>query len=236
MENKFKLLILLLPIIFSSCITDNNKLDEIVNLYSGQFELGSGIDINSSDGKSNYTKLTISDNDLIESGWIQPEAVANNCAILIDKNSPNILINGERIDIEIKLKNSDINVKSLTYNYTYDKLSKIKNKYSQVDSIVNRFIANMNISKYDICLEMMDDLKKVSNEEFISFLDMFKKAIPANYIDSKLIGYLMKNEDEVGENLIYCNAIMTSDNEYQKMVNIILVNKNDSLKIREFVF
>ncbi|MCF8370715.1 MAG: hypothetical protein K9H64_03770 [Bacteroidales bacterium] len=237
MKKKFKLLILILPIIFNSCITESdNQLDEIVNLYSGQFELGSGIDLNSSDGKINYTKLTISDNDLMESGWIQTEAVANNCAILIDKKSPNILNNGERIDIEIILTSSNITEKSLTYDYTNDKLSKIKKKYTQVDSIVNRFIDYVNISEYDICLEMMDDLKKVTNEEFISFLDMLKKTIPASYIDSKLIGYLIKNEDELGDNLIFCNAVMISDDEYQKMVNIIIVNKNDSLKIREFVF
>src|SRR5829696_5309345 len=95
-------------LLFIACnSTRNPALNDLVSLYDGKFRLENQISTSASGRKENFIKLTSLQNRLVEEGWLLPNAMANNCAILLFRSNPILFKGKDLLEVEIKIKNTE---------------------------------------------------------------------------------------------------------------------------------
>src|SRR5687767_2793905 len=98
----------LLILLFFSCNSNRNTaLNDLGSLYDGRFTLENRMRTSLSNGKENYIKLISSKNSLVEEGWLLPNAMANNCSILLFRSNSLLFKNKDLLEVEIQIKDSD---------------------------------------------------------------------------------------------------------------------------------
>ena len=217
-------------LLFISCNSIRNPaLNNLVSLYDGRFSLENETRNSTSGKKENYIKLTSSQNSLVEEGWLLPNAMANNCAILLFRSSPILFDGKDLLEVEIRIKDAE----PFVFGYKCKELKEMYKKYETVETTIKEFVENT----------IANDLEKVQSvgyttnrqeQNFRSFFDAFKEVIPTNYKDTKLISYAGLYKEGVIEYSIDA-ALITHDN-IQKIINVSLISSNDQVKIKEVKF
>jgi hypothetical protein len=102
MKRQLLKLALLFPLFFSGCDKGaDGSLIPIVDLYGGKFSLEYGFRASFSKGKENYVKVVCEENSMISNGWLSPEAMAKNCAVLFSKFNPEVVEKKDFLEVEI---------------------------------------------------------------------------------------------------------------------------------------
>ena len=217
-------------LLFFSCNSIRNPaLNNLVALYDGRFNLENKIRNRASGEKTNFIKLTSSQNSLVEDGWLLPNAMANNCAILLFRSNPILFEGKDLLEVEIKIKDTY----PFVFEYKQGALMEMKKAYEPIEATIKEFVENT----------IADDVSKVQSigytingqeQNFRSFFDAFKEVIPANYKDTKLISYTVLNKGGVIEYSI--DAVLLTHDNIQKIINVSLIDSNDQIKIKEVKF
>ena len=216
-------------LLFISCSSIRNPaLNNLVFLYDGKFSLENGIR-NNNFGKKKFIKLISLQNSLVEEGWLLPNAMANNCAILLFQSNPILFEGKDLLEVEIQIKNTE----PLVFEYTHGMLIEIGQDYETVETTIKEFVENTianDIGK----VESVGYTTNRQEQSFKSFFDAFKEIIPKNYKGTKLISYAVLNKGAVIEYLI--DAVLITNDNIQKMINVSLIRSNNQVKIKEVKF
>ena len=216
-------------LLFISCNSIRNPaLNNLVFLYDGKFSLENGIR-NNNFGKKKFIKLISLQNSLVEEGWLLPNAMANNCAILLFQSNPILFEGKDLLEVEIQIKNTE----PLVFEYTHGMLIEIGKDYETVETTIKEFVENTianDIGK----VESVGYTTNRQEQSFKSFFDAFKEVIPENYKDTKLISYAVLNKGVEIEYLI--DAVLITKDNIQKIINVSLVGLNNQVKIKEVKF
>ena len=217
-------------LLFISCNSIRNPaLNNLVSLYDGKFSLENETRSNSSGGKENYIRLSSLQNSLVEQGWLLPNAMANNCAILLFRSNPILFEGKDLLEVEIQIKNTE----PFVFTYKRNELQEIDNKHEMVETTIKEFVENTIANDVDK-VQSIGYTTNRPEQNFRSFFDAFKEVIPANYKDTKLISYAVLNKGGVSEYLI--DAVLLTQDNIQKIINVSLIGSNDHIKIKEVKF
>ena len=213
--------------IFISCSRVNNgSLNSLAALYGGKFSVEDGTRISISNGKEKYVKLTSENNMLIRDGWLSPESMANNCAILLTKSNSEIAKEKDFLEIEIS------NAKK-TYRFSKQDLNELNRDYNLAENFVIRFVKLVKSNDLNRAKSLIEIAPKISEDDITASLLTFKSSIFPNHIDTKLIGYRLINETERG---FVIDGLLIAEDETKRLFNVTLVTVNDSLKLRGISF
>ena len=217
-------------LLFVSCNTIRNPaLNNLVFLYDGKFSLENETRSSAPGRKENYIRLTSSQNSLVEEGWLLPNAMANNCAVLLFQSSPILFEGKDLLEVEIQIKNTE----PFVFAYKRNELQEMDKDHEMVETTIKEFVENT----------IANDMGKVQSigyttnrqeQNFRSFFDAFKEVIPVNYKDTKLISYAVLNKGGVIEYSI--DAILLTQDNIQKIINVSLIGSNGQTKIKEVKF
>jgi hypothetical protein len=218
-------------LLFLSCNSNKNgALRNLISLYDGRFTMKDATRQSPSNEKENYIKLTSSKNGLVEEGWLSPDAMANNCAILFFRSNPLLFEDKDLLEIEIQIENSE----PLVFKYKPFRLKQMANAYDSIEIILKDFVENTvrnNKSKVNSAGYIPSNQQE---QNFDSFFETFSNTIPDNYKDTKLISYTIIDNGLTTEYLVD-GALITYDN-IQKMINVRLIRSNNEIKIKEVKF
>jgi hypothetical protein len=143
MKRTIQLLTPLILIIAISCNPLKDvSLNSITTLYDGKISIAKGMRASTSQGKDNYLKLSVEENKFIASGWLLPEAMANNCAMLLLKENPNMYDKVDLLQIEI------INTTTNLFEYRKQDLNNKSSDYDKVERNLNDFVETLDANKY----------------------------------------------------------------------------------------
>ena len=217
-------------LLFISCNSIRNPaLNNLVFLYDGKFNLEHRTRSKAPGEKENYIKLTSSQNSLVEDGWLLPNAMANNCAILLFRSNPILFKGKDLLEIEIKIKN----IEPFVFTYKRNDLEEMDNDHKMIETTIKEFVENTianNVGK----VKSIGYTTNGQEQNFRAFFDAFKEVIPINYKDTRLISYGVFNKGGVIEYSI--DAILTTQDNIQKMINVSLIQSNGGIKIKEVKF
>src|SRR5215203_598210 len=212
--------------LFLACnSTRNPALNNLVSLYDGKFRLENQISTSASGKKQTFIKLTSSQNSLVEEGWLLPNAMANNCAILLFRSNPILFQGKDLLEVEIIIKGTE----PFVFMYKQEELMEMRKTYEPIEATVRELVKNT----------IANDVGKVQSigyatnqhkQNFKSFFDAFKNVIPENYKDTKLISYAVLNRDGLIEYSV--DAVLLTQDNIQKIINVSLIGSNDQIKIK----
>jgi len=217
-------------LLFISCNSIRNPaLNNLASLYDGKFSLENGIRNSDSGKKEDFIKLVSSQNNLVEEGWFLPNAMANNCAILLFRSNPILFEGKDLLEVEIQIKNTE----PLIFKYDHRVLIEMSKDYETIETTIKEFVENT-IANEIGKVESVGYTTNRQEQNFRSFFDAFKEVIPKNYKDTKLISYSVVNKSGVTEYLI--DAVLITSNNIQKIINVSLIGSNNQIKIKEVKF
>ena len=88
--------------------------------------------------KENYIKITSSQNNLVEEGWLLPNAMANNCAILLFRSNPILFEGKDLLEVEIRIKDTE----PFVFEYNQGELMEMRKAYEPIENTVREFVEN----------------------------------------------------------------------------------------------
>jgi hypothetical protein len=209
----------------------NSSLNPLAFLYDGKFSLSNGTRNNLEGHKENFVKLISSNNRLIDEGWILPNAMANNCSIVLFLSSP-IIFKGKQL-LEVELQNEGFD--PFLFRYEFQELEALSMDYKNVETVIKEFVETAkenNLSRaktigYPAHTDQQD-------RNFALFLESFREEIPDYYKETKLVGYTTTTKGTTKKYLV--DAIMVSENNIQKLISVSLTTLNNEIKIKEIKF
>ena len=226
-KNLSKLKLLFLFAILSCGLPADNSLDQIVDLYGGKFHLENGVKVSTAEGKENFIKVVSENNKLVADGWLLPEAMSNNCAVLFTSLNPKNVKENDFLEVEIS------NGEPSSFKYKKHDLDELGKEYRSVEKILFTLINDLKTNEINKVKGMIEKTPSLSEKDLTSFLYAFKSTIPSNYKETKLIGYRKENAPE---QLFIVDGVLIAQDETQKMVNATLVSIGNDLKFREINF
>ena len=197
------------------------SLNSITELYDGKISIAKGMRAGTSHGKENYLKLTVEENTFIASGWLSPESMANNCAMLLLKANPQTFSKIDLLEIEIANNTSSL------FEYRKQDLYDKDPKHSKIERILDDFVNILEANKIDEAMRFMKSGSNTSMSDLASFLKTVKSVLPTKHKDTKLIGY---REGSQSEKKYEIDFVVISQDDVQRMLKATLEEDNDGLR------
>lgn len=221
-----KIIPLLSTIILTLLISCNPfkdiSLNSITELYGGQISIAKGVRASTSDGKINYLRLTFEQNKFVASGWLIPDAMARNCAILFLESNPETFDKVDVLEIEI------IHTTSSLFEYRKEDLDDSELAYKKAEGTLESFVNTLYANKMDEALRFMKSGPKTDMTEMETFLKTVKNVLPANYKSTKIIGYRVKDQ---AEKTFEIDFVVISLDNVKRMMKATMVEDGNGMKI-----
>lgn len=200
-----------------SCNPINDfSLRSITELYDGRISIAKGIRASTSEGKVKYLNLAIGENEFIASGWLLPESIANNCAILLLKENPEVFHKVDLLEVEI------INTKSNLFSYRQQDLHDKGPVYSKMEKMVDDFVNMLEANKIEEAVSFMKSDSNTNVSEVATFLKTVRSVLPSKHKTVRLIGYRENNEYEKGYEIDF---VVISQDNVQRMFKATIVEE-----------
>jgi hypothetical protein len=212
--------ILILTTVISCNPLKDFSLNSITELYDGRISIAKGIRAGSSKGKENYLQLTLEENRFVATGWLSPQAMANNCAILFVKANPETFNKVDVLEIEI------INTTSNLFTYRKQDLHNKDQDYEKVERNLEDFVNILEANKIDEAVRFMKSDSNTNMTDLASFLKTVKSVLPANHKSTRLIGYRQSNQFE---RTFEIDFVVISQDDVQRMFKATLEEDNGGL-------
>jgi hypothetical protein len=197
------------------------SLNSITELYDGGISITKGMRTSSSQGKESYLKLIVEENKIVASGWLLPEAMANNCAMLFIKANPQALDEIDLLEIEI------INTTSTLFKYKKQGLFDKDQRYSKIEKILDDFVNLLKANKIDEAMRFMKSDSNTNMSNVASFLKTVKSVIPIKHKGTKLIGYREGNQSEKTYEVDF---VVISQDDVQRILKATLEEDKNGLR------
>jgi hypothetical protein len=220
-----KRIIQLIPLILIIAIACNPfkdvSLNSIRGLYDGRISVAKGIQASTSQGNDNFLKLIVEENTFVASGWLLPEAMANNCAMLLVKENPRIFDKVDLLQIEIIT-----NVTNL-FEYRKQDFNSKSPDYTIIEKNLNDFIDTLEANKIETAMGFMKSNSNTNLNDLASFIKSVKSVLPTNHKATKLIGY--REAHQSGKTYEVDFVVISQDN-VQRMLKATLEKDENGLR------
>lgn len=191
-------------------------LRSITELYDGRISIAKGIRASTSEGKVKYLNLAIGENEFIASGWLLPESIANNCAMLLFKEDPEVFHKVDLLEVEI------INTKSNLFSYRQQDLHDKGPVYSKMEKMVDDFVNMLEANKIEEAVSFMKSDSNTNVSDVAAFLRTVKSVLPPKHKATRLIGYRKNNEFEESYEIDF---VVISQDNVQRMLKATIVEE-----------
>ena len=196
------------------------SLNSITGLYDGRISIAKGMRASTSQGKVSYLKLTVEENKFVATGWLLPEAMANNCAALFVKANPQTFNEVDLLEIEI------INSTSNLFEYRKQDLYNESQAYNKIESLLADFVNTLEANKIDEAVHFMKSGSNTNVSDIASFLKTVKSVLPTKHKGTKLIGYRKSSQSEKGYEVDF---VVISQDDVQRMLKAAIVEDTKGL-------
>ena len=197
------------------------SLNSITELYNGRISIAKGVRASTSQGKENYLKLTIEENQFVASGWLSPESMANNCAILLIKENPKMF---DKIDLlEIEITNAATNL----FEYRKQDLNSKSPDYNKIERNLNDFIGTLEANNIEQAMNFMKSNSNTNLNDLASFMKSVKSVLPTSHKATRLIGY---RKDHQSEKVYEVDFVVISQDDVQRMLKATLEENENGLR------
>jgi hypothetical protein len=222
MKRTIRLLAPIVLIIVISCNPLKDvSLNSITTLYDGKISIAKGMRASTSQGKDNYLKLSVEENKFIASGWLLPEAMASNCAMLLLKENPNIYDKVDLLQIEI------INTTTNLFEYRKQDLNNKSPDYNKVERNLNDFVETLDANKIEDAMRFMKSNSNTNMNDLAAFMKSVKSVLPTRPRATKLIGY---REVHQSEKIYEVDFVVISQDDVQRMLKATLEENENGLR------
>ena len=221
MKTDFKAISLYFFLLISCNTNRNTSLNNLVLLYDGKFSLSSA---------AKNIKLTASNNSLVEDGWLLPNSMANNCSIILYLSNPYLFKTNNFLEVQIKTKGLD----PFIFTYSVKEVDSLALQYRKVEAIIKEFVQSAKTNNMEKARTVGYSSASQLEQSFISFVEEFRHSIPPDYKETQLIGFTIVKDEKNINYLV--DAVLTSHNKVQKLINVALTQVNGEIKIKEIKF
>lgn len=218
--------LLLLFLSACSAIVDGN-MEPIISTYDGQFSLSYGFKASGRDGKERYAKLTSENNSMILNGWLSPESMANNCAVLFTRANPTFW--EEKDFLEVEINNGKLN----SYIFRKDYVEALSKDHQRTEAFMRELVNTLRANDLSRATAFMKTSEQLTEKDLRSFFQVLQSNLPKDYRETKLIGY-SKSKDK--ENTHHISSVVISQDSTQRMILGTIVSDKDKLLFHEITF
>jgi len=214
-------------VVVTACqLPKDDSLTPIAELYGGEFSVESGMRAATTQGTVSFTKLICEENQLIDNGWLSPEAMAYNCAMLMMRAEPDVLERNDLLEVEMISMNQQV------FSFEREELKYIETNYRTSEKTLATFVNHVKLNELEEAVALMDS-SSFPESEFVEFLEQFRNACMADYKDMKLIGYTANRSTE---NLYDVDFFIISQDGTKKMAKVLLVGNEEHQRFKEVLY
>ncbi|MGN6437615.1 MAG: hypothetical protein ACTHMM_13830 [Agriterribacter sp.] len=196
------------------------SLNSITELYDGSISIEKGMRASTSKGRTKFLKLTVEENTFAASGWLSPEAIANNCAMLFEKANPQTFDGVDLLEIEI------INSTSNLFEYRKKDIDNKSQTYKNIESFLANFINILEANNIDEAVHFIKSDSSTNAKNKASFLKTVRSILPTKHKGTKLIGYRESKQSEKGYDVDF---VVISLDDVQRMLKATLEEEKNGL-------
>lgn len=222
MKKNFSLLATLCLLSIASCNPFKDvSIKSIKELYDGEITIERSVGVSTSQGSGSRLTVSLAKNSAVNTNWLTPASVANNCAVLLLTDNPNLFDKIDVLEFEI--------VANLPFRYEYRKktLTEMEREYRRNEQAVIDFFGLLHEDKIEEAARRMKSDSATNMNDVAAFLKTVRTAIPSGFREVKLISYEKSKETE---NAFDIGLVSISKDGVQRMFLATVGEDADGLK------